>query len=50
MENNFINATLDGNGYEVTNLFEIEDTDATSLGFIGVNNGNVKNLIIRIQP
>ena len=43
----YFSGTLDGNGYEVTNLFEIEDTDATSLGFIGVNNGNVKNLIIR---
>ncbi len=42
--------TLDGNGYEVTNLFELEESDAESLGFIGYNSGTVKNLIIRTAP
>lgn len=42
--------TLDGNGYEVTNLFELEESNKTSLGFIGCNSGTIENLTIRTAP
>lgn len=43
----YFSGTLDGDGYEITNLFELEESSKTSLGFIGCNVGTVKNLTIR---